>query len=608
MRMKQAIYLLLAAVLCLPAAALGLVHYDRGQRFIEGVQLLQDVDDPLAYYYIPQYPRLATKDDGSHEILCLKYVGADGAANGGLLHALIEFTLPDDVLEAVEAGLEKEVPGARIAGPVALMQAVEDGANGGVGSFRVISAILNPEAGGDESPFSARVITSGRAPLSPGSKAVVAALLNQEGATLLWDSLTGPTSDVSVAISGYYEAAVKAYNARVFAEVETVYEHYSRIQNIQGGFTKREMRRVVDDLQRDGTLEIEVLDRSESLGVEAGDMEGILQIVTDKLTELMFDAEAGWAKDPEREAAVEAGQIRGRQEPGFLYKLFSSGDDSQYYTDNQYVLKRREDVTRNTFTVNLSKDTTIKVPVDTAGNLGGLYDRLGEDERYFRVVNLDDPSFEKRTVHFQVDGEFIDSFQDTINFVSVNFRKVYGGDEVDFTRTVTFSHEDVTGGNTVREVTFPRLGATAEDWTEYEYQVRWSLRDGPTVTLPERENQWIRSQDAAVSLTPPFTRREIEIEADRQLLTDNGVSTGVVEFAVVLGDEPRLVKKATLRAGDADPVSRVALYHDRGEPVAYRVSWFAAGGTQKGDLQLLDSDFMFLVPPALNEDSEGDAS
>jgi hypothetical protein len=100
-----------------------------------------------------------------------------------------------------------------------------------------------------------------------------------------------------------------------------------------------------------------------------------------------------------------------------------------------------------------------------------------------------------------------------------------------------------------------------------------------------------------VSLTPPFSRREIEIEADRQLLAEQGVATGVVEFAVVLGEKPQLQRKASLRVGDADTVTRVSLYHDRGEPVAYRVSWYSQDATQRGELTLLDSDFLFLVPP-----------
>ena len=206
---------------------------------------------------------------------------------------------------------------------------------------QMVPAIL---ANKEKGEFTRSVVTSGKAPLMPGSKAVVAALLNEQGATLLWDSLNGSTSDVSVAIHAYYEAAVKAYNAKVTANVETVYNHFSRIANQQQDFTKRQLRNIVDDLQRTGDLKIDVLDRTAGLGIKADDMAGILQLVTDKLVELMFDHKSGWSADPQRETAVEANQLMGRQDRGWFARTFLGAKDTKYYTDDQYVLKDRKDI------------------------------------------------------------------------------------------------------------------------------------------------------------------------------------------------------------------------------------------------------------------------
>ena len=493
-------------------------------------------------YYIPQYPRLSAKPDGTLELLCLKYVDAAGGTNGGLFHALIEFSLPQETVDAIEKKLRTQVPGARIAGPVPLMQALENGEEG-VGSFQIVSAILkNREKG----PSAADVITSGRAPLMPGSRAVVAAMLNQQAATLLWDSLSSPTSDVSVAIHAYYEAAVRSYNARVTAEVDAVYTHFSRVLNQQQGYTRRHVRNVVDDLQRKGDLKIEVLDRSAGLGIKPDDMSGILQMVTDKLVELMFDSKTGWAADPPREAVLEGDQIKLRQERGFIRRLFRGSGNQQYYTDDQYVLKNRTDIRRNVFTLTLAKNSTIKVPVDTAGNLGGLYTALKDDPRYFRLVDLSDPAFEFRPIHFQVDGDYVDAFQDTINFVSVNFRKSYP-DQPAFTRSLHFAQAEMKAGKTMQDVAFPRLAMTGANWPEYEYQVRWSVRDGETVSVPAGD-KWAKTRDAAVSLTPPFARRVVEIDADRQLFAKQGIATAVVEFLTMVGGKPRLQRKVILRA------------------------------------------------------------
>src|SRR5262245_44042532 len=183
--------LALVALLCLlaaPRVCLAIVNYEKGQEFILGVQLLQDAADVNAYYYVPQFPRLSTHPDGTFEIVCTKFVGADGAASGGLFHALVEFSLPADVLTTLTKELNKKYPQARIVGPVPLLPVVDKGEEG-LGSFQVISSVLSNRQG--ERAFTRTLVTSGSAPLSPGSKAAIAAVLSPEGATLLWDSLKG---------------------------------------------------------------------------------------------------------------------------------------------------------------------------------------------------------------------------------------------------------------------------------------------------------------------------------------------------------------------------------------------------------------------------------
>jgi hypothetical protein len=597
---KAALLVVIASTILAPPPARALVNYDQGARVVHGVQLLQDASDPKLYYYVPQFPRLATKDDGSFELLCLKYVDAQGGTNGGLLHALVEFTLPPELLGQVEADLKKTVGDAHVAGPVPLLQSVKDGEEG-TGSFEVVSAVLSDRAAGG---FTRSLVASGRAPLTPGSKAVVAAILSPQGASLLWNSLSGPTSDVSVSIHGYYEAAVQGYNAKVTADMSTVYQHFSQLTNQQEGYTRRQIRDIVDQLHRDGTLKIEVLDRSNGLGIKTDDLAGILQLVTDKLTTLMFSDSGGWSKDPPREVAVEAGQVKGRQEKGWLARLFTGTGNQEYVSDDQWVLKNRQDIRQNTFTLTLTKNATIRVPVDTSGNLGGLYREFQNDSRYFRIVNLADAAFEFRPVYFQLDGAFLDSFQDLINFVSVNFRKTYPGQPA-FTKSIQMSRADIDAGRTAQSIAFPRLGMTSEDWTSYEYQVLWSLRGGPTLSIPAKSGTWIRASDAAVSLTPPFNKRVIEIEADRQLFAAHGVSTAVVDFAVVQAGKPKVVSKATLHAADSAPVSKIAVYVDRDSPIAYRVTWHSPSGSHQDKLQLLESDYLYLVAPAADSARTG---
>ena len=525
----------------------------------------------------------------------MKYVGEGAENSGGIFHALVELSLPDDILADLAVALEEEVPGARIAGPVPLMEALKDGESG-VGSFQIVSSILNDTEG--DNPFTQTVITSSHAPLLPGAKAAIAAKLNQNGATLLWESLTGPTSDISVTVNAYYEAKVKGYNAVVKAEMSRVYEHFSKIRNNQEGFQRNQVRNITDELVQSQVLEIEVFDRSEGLGIKTGEMDAILNLVTDKLTEIMFDSKMGWAKMPEKEVAVEKNQIPGRQKKGFLRGLISDAEDLPYKSDNQFVLKDRKDVQTQSFYLNLSKTTTVKVPVHTSGNLGGLYDELGEDERYFRIVDLDDPDFQKRDVHFQIDGNYVDAFDKLINFAAVNFRKVYGEGQADKTGELVFKRSDLEAGTDLKSMDYARLGIEGKEWLDYEYQISWSIMglDQP-VRYPATEGEWVSSQDPAISLIPPFRKRNIDIDADRTLFKDEGVRSAQIKFFVVLGGQPRVLTNVILRADDAESISQVNLYHDADQPVAYQITWYSTAGKIVTEPTLLEDDYFFLSPP-----------
>jgi len=582
--------------LCL--STLAQVKYDDGRIQLMGVQLLQDHDNPDEYYYLPQYPSLSINSEGNVELMCIKYVGEEGQPSGGLFHALIQFTLPAEILEELQAAMEEKVPGAKIMGPVPLQPLASEEGEGTAG-FTIVSSVLS-DAGGEEA-LTRSVITSGHAPLLPGSKSAIAANLTPEGATLLWNSFTGATSDVSASINACYEASVKAYNAVVSAEMNVVYDHFSRVFNYQEGYTRRQLRKIVDDLQRAGDMKVEVFDRSEGLGIKSTEMEGILNVITDKLIEVMFNTETGWSQAPEKETAVEVGQIKGRQSRGWITKLFKGTGNQKYISDNQYVLKERTDINSNSFYLNLSKETTIKVPLHSSGNLGGFYEELGDDENYFRIVDLNDPAFQRREVFFQIDGEYVDAFSSKINFVSVNFLKKYDSNP-DVTKSIIFNYQDVENGKQVKSVSFPRLGAENAGWLDYEYRLNWSVRgfDDP-VKVPEREDEWIKSNAPVISLKPPFNKVTVEVDADRSMFKDAGIVTAIVEFASTLMGRTEKVGRVRLGAEDAESVSKLVLYHDEGEQIAYRVTWVSKYKTEKTPVKALDSDYLYLLPPVSDD-------
>ncbi|GAA3628036.1 hypothetical protein [Flavivirga jejuensis] len=589
--MRNIIYILCICVFS--NTILGQVKYDQGRITVDKVQLLQDYKDSLAYYYIPQHPRLAINEKGDFEFLCMKYVGKEEKDNGGLFHALFEFSMEEKKLKKLEKQLQAKIKDAKIKGPVPLLETMKDG-EPSLGSFRVISSILTDTLA--ENPFTQNLITSGRAPFTPGSKAVLAAKLSQEGSTLLWKTFNGAASDVSVAVSGYYEGVVQAYNAVVTAEMDMVYDHFSNVSKTETLFTHDEVSNAIDSLYSSGVIKIETLDRTKGLGVKS-DLKNILQIVSDKLINLMFDTETGWSAEPEMQTPAETKDKSGK---GVL-SGFAFGPASMFIPDIQHIVKKRKDIKARRFRLDLSESTTIKVPFHTAGNLGGLYDSFRNDPKYFRVVDLESSDFEKQEVIFQLDGEFVESFEDLVNFVSVNFRKKYDKERDDFTHQLYFNSEDIKAGKFYKSISFPRLGISDNNWQEYEYQISWSIRGESDFV--GKKNTWIKARDKAIVIAPPFKKIEVAIDLDKQLLIENEIATVAIDFAADFLGKTRLVKSVTLRASGQENNKVASIFYDHQGEVVYRTVWYAKNGDEiKLPHKPLERGYLFLTPPSKQND------
>lgn len=586
------------------------VKYDEGRRTIDGIQLLQDSNDEKAFYFLPDYPRIAVNKAGDFELMGVKYIGEHGKSSGGLFHALIQFDLPEEILASIEKKLKSQVPGARIVGAVPLLQETQSGENVNTG-FKVISSILTNTEG--ENPFTSNLIAAGPA-FTQGGKTAFAAKLNMNGATLLFKSLESGTSDISVCVNGFFEGKVKAYNAIVTAEMSTVYQHFSEINNIQKGFTKRQLRDVTDKMIQDQIIKIDVFDRSKGLGVNTGDMDGILNIITEKLTEVMFNAEIGWAKQPIKETAVEQGQIKGRQKRGWFSKTFgglklgldgiSVSDktrNDRYVTDDQLVIKKREDIKINKFYLNLKKSTTIKVPVNSCGNIGGLYTILKEEagDKYFKIVNLEDSDFMMRDVMFLLDLVYAESFSEILNSVTVSFKKSYATGQDDITKDIIFNNTDLANGTNYKTLSYPRLGIKKANWLDYEYKLNWSLKGkSETIQIPKNKEEWLKSNAPSIVLTPPFKKINIEIDADKSSFNALGINSCTIRFFVILNGKPTPHKVQILRSDDVEATTKINLYHDENEPIVYQVTWYVGNDKVEEEAKPLnDENYLFLMTP-----------
>ncbi len=576
------VFLLVTVLGAAPASAL--VNYAAGALEVNGLQLLQDDADPKRYYYLPPAPRVATAPDGSPRFFMAKFIDPEGKTNGGLFHALITLSLPPDMVEDLQQKLRESVPGAVIAGPVPLREAKE-------ASFQVVSSVL-----GDKG-FTRKLLSSGHAPLTPGSNAAISATLDQHGATLLWDSLEAPTSDVSLAISAWYEARIPSYRAEIHADISTVYDHFSRILNRQKNYSRTQLRKIFDQLVRDGVLEIKILDRLPEDAANRA-MQQLTDLASSKLIGLIFDTETGLTKLPEKEVAVEKGQIAGRRRYGKIARLFLTGKNPKYITENQYVLKKRKDINRGVFSIRLERSTVIKVPFHTAGNLSGFFQAHKDNGRLFRIIDLADPAFQRREVYFRVDGEFADVFEGRMNFASVLLRKQHPG-HPDTTGQVIFSREDVRNGVLTKGWHYARLGEASADWLRYQYHVTWSLRGRKALDDPPGQDSWQTTNLPVLTLAPPLDRHDLVIDADRLNFDLRGARSALLEARYRLFGKPVEERIAILRYNDGESTNEKTLFVDTGQPISYRVTWYMKGNAKpvRGDWHTLEQDYLVLSPP-----------
>ena len=569
-----------------------IVKYDEGRIEIDGIQLFQDSENDLAYFYQPPYPMISTLDNGDFEFFCTKYVGSEGkASSGGLFHALIKFSLTGEEVSDLQEKLREKIPNAVIMGVVPMMEN-EDG----TASFRIVSTILKP---GEENPFNSSVITSGKAPFLPGSKAAIAAHLEPDGATLLWDSFQGVTSDVSVVVEGYFRAKVKAYQATVKANLELVYNHFSSFENVQSGFTRDQTTEILDSLSQEGIIDIQVADLSAGLDVNTEAYQNILSIITEKVVALMFDVKSGWAEMPETETAAQPTDLKERYQRGAFVRFFAGDGTQTYVPDDQLLLKKKTEIRNFNFFLNLNQSTVIKVPVYSAGNIGGFYKEYKDDSRYFRVLDMIDFDFQHREVHFQVDGDFLHSFGDIIDHASVNVQKDYVDSSQSHVQSIVFRTSDIDSGNFMRTVSYPRLGDHTEDWLRYKYKVGWKFIGIDSVVYSPNYG-WINADLLSVSIQPPLTQTRVEIGIDKELLKQQDIRSVRIRFASTLFGSPFKGKMVVIRENDTEDQINTTVYHDQGQAIVYQVNWYTSNGVIEENLKILDDDYLFLIPPKKN--------
>ena len=454
------------------------------------------------YYYLPTNLHLSQRPDKTPEFLFLKFTTEEreeqGGVSGAIMHFLMEWGLTPQQENELRAKLKAQNPRAKLAGAVPMEPAGE------TGTFQIVSATLTDES------MAPSLVTSGKAPLVPGGKAAAAARLSANGAQLLDASLERNRSitDVSIALDFSYTTLTPAARGwisfnweKLQAERETIEAEFEDKQgkDVKGGcafifcafWTETTHSYSYDELREFYSFmeEKKVVEISFDELVEDERVEKIRTAFFDYFLQSMTDAV------PPPPPAEE-------QDP---YAMPDIQKGLKYEFNREVVEVAFE---RKTETFDLNYRLAVKRPHQLVGNLASWYDHVRDNPKCVASVNLNDPFFQHRDIHFIVDLDAKEMFDETVNYVTVDVRKKRSEGR-DFEDHVTIDAEYMAASGVRSSVTYARGNDSNPDL--YEYKAQWSLKGGHV--FPENPG-WQKGSWEGVTLAPPVVPRTIELEAD----------------------------------------------------------------------------------------------
>jgi len=533
--------------LAAPAFLAAELELDSAPLQIGNAILYKDHSEANAYYYMPNQPRLAFWPDGTPKLTFLKYTKAGKEdAKGGILHFFVKYGLTDQELAKVRTDLAKQVPGAKLKGPVVFKK----------GTFVVISA-----AAGEGGAFTRKILGEGKAPLITGSEVSVSIAVTPEGAAFLEEALRQPTYPVSVRFDMTYEGLTPKYQANAtisWSKARTYFEQYRKWKiykkkklGIWTWYVHKgtgEELQISDDLRSAGAVAIDVTGEDQN-------MEAILQTVVDQVMREMFETkmELPGEGQEEGEGGGQEGSQQAQNRPYGVSTTMKSVTRSDNWTVNLTKRLRQERETG---------------PMDAG--IGDTLRKFKSNKKVYDIINLDDPDLQDRTVHAILDGEDFDTFKRYINFVTVSFRKTHTQGEPT-TRDLIFNAKSFAEQKNMLAFVYPRLGEGA-NWLSYEYKTAWSFVGGIKV-----DGDWTRSDEAAVNLFPPHRYREVDIIADEDNVRAHNIKLITVGFKSRIFDrdktgEVKILPSETL-------LTKYEYVHQENDMgFQYQVTWLLGDG------------------------------
>ena len=564
---------------------------------------------PSAWYYLPAEPRVAFKND-IPEATFVKFITDEtseaGGTDGGLFHLMVTYGLTKEEESELATALKEAVPGAVLKGMVDLEPSKSEE------NFIVTSGTLS-----DDGFAPSGVLTSGRAPSYPGSKAAIAGRLSGLGAQLLETTFENPTSDLSVTFAYDYIVKTQAYKAEVRIDMDRIQETMDcalRIRDktkteqttvdVKGGIlgsiflgpaggvffglgkkttttiSEKDLRESYDTLINLGAIEIRIdqnLPDADVSAIESSLMSLAMESFTNMNTTFSTAQEIrARQSNNESEADKKTREARERD--------IRKSDHYQLFT-----VKRKQTRMTGVQTLKIEKGIALYRTHSMTGNIGGLL--RDHKDSIFDEVLLNDPFFKRGSITVDLDTKALDLFaSNMVNNASIKVivpfkNQPYENDGV-------FTRSEISSGDITKKFTFATRGeSTSNKKCLYKYLESWSLTGGGK--WPSQPKAKCASE-MAVTLVPPIELKRIDVEADLAEMDELGIRGADVLIKHTQYQREK-VDEVRFRVAKGETYLEHELFFDKADPeIEYKiVLTHKTKGKFSSDWQPLEDTFVF---------------
>ena len=511
------------------------------------------------YYYLPTNLRLSKKEDQTPEFIFVKYTTEENAAAGGVQGALMHFLMEWGLTPAQEAELQKkiaqklgdlkntnpkysEVQNPKVLGPATLKSDVEGE------TFRIVSGTLTNQK------FTPNMVTSGKAPLLPGAKMAVAAILEKNGAQLLAATFEKARSitDVSLNLRFQYEVLTPAVDGEItvnWSEISRLYQEFHREYSHTDKdddtmpFSNSLKDDEITDTEKDSLYSY--LKQNKAVVIKLDQLKPdnpVAKEVTDAFMEYFLSsvAEKDFVK-PEEGKPVES-----------LNNKYQPSEDLYKYTFDSKRMEKK--IKKGVERYSLKLRIPVVQEMSITENLASWYDGVKHNKSCVTSVNLNDPFFQHREIRLILDGQAEQMFGDEVNAVSVDIRKKRSSGN-DFQNAITIDKASLAKG-TLATLTYARGEDKNPD--VYEYRTSWNLKGN---VYPENP-QWEKGDWKGINLVAPVSPRAIQFEGDLAQMQEMGIPRATLQLRYLkFGKEVETNVPITVSKGQ--PLIEKTIYTDK---------------------------------------------